>query len=72
MSVKSYELFRGELLGANMQVALQALTFAKEAHEGVYRKDGVAPYIEHPMKVASILYDLGANDTLSLQLFYMM
>ena len=62
MSRESFNLFRGELLGAKMYTALKALSIAEEAHEGVMRKDGVTPYIEHPMKVASILFDLGITD----------
>lgn len=62
MSRESFSLFRGELLGAKMYTALKALSIAEEAHEGIMRKDGVTPYIEHPMKVASILYDLGITD----------
>lgn len=62
MSRESFNLFRGELLGAKMYTALKALSIAEEAHEGVMRKDGITPYIEHPMKVASILFDLGITD----------
>lgn len=62
MSRESFNLFRGELLGAKMYTALKALSTAEEAHEGVMRKDGVTPYIEHAMKVASILFDLGITD----------
>ena len=62
MSKASFELFRGQLLGAKLYLPLQALAVAEEAHEGVFRKDGVTPYIEHPMKVASLLFDLGCRD----------
>lgn len=49
-------------MGANLTQALKALAVAEDAHAGVTRKDGVTPYIEHPMKVASILFDLGCRD----------
>lgn len=62
MSRESFSLFRGELLGAKMYTALKALSVAEEAHAGVMRKDGITPYIEHPVKVASILFDLGVTD----------
>ncbi|HUA03909.1 MAG TPA: HD domain-containing protein [Solirubrobacteraceae bacterium] len=38
-----------------------ALAFAEEQHAGQQRKDG-APFIEHPIEVASLLYDAGAGD----------
>lgn len=66
MSKASFEVFRGELMGANMQLVLKALAIAEEAHEGVLRKDGQTPYIEHPTKVAAMLYDLGCRDEVIL------
>ncbi len=62
MSVASFNLFRGQLMGSNKLIALKALSVAEEAHKGQLRKDGVTPYIEHPMKVASLLYTLGIRD----------
>lgn len=63
MSNASYNLFRGKLMGANLHLALKALSMAEKAHEGVFRKDGVTPYIEHPMKVASLLFETGFKDS---------
>ena len=62
MSVASFNLFRGQLMGGNKQLALKALSVAEKAHKGQFRKDGVTPYIEHPMKVASFLYTVGIRD----------
>ena len=62
MSVASFNLFRGQLMGSNKQIALKALSIAEEAHKGQFRKDGTTPYIEHPMKVASFLYTLGIRE----------
>lgn len=62
MSDASFQLFRGMLIGANKIEALKALSVAEKVHEGVMRKDGVTPYIEHPMKVASMLFELGIQD----------
>ena len=62
MSKASFELFRGKLMGANKYTALKALSVAEKAHEGVMRKDGITPYIEHPVKVASLLFELGIQD----------
>lgn len=62
MSVASYNLFRGQLMGSNKLLALKALSIAEEAHKGQFRKDGITPYIEHPVKVASFLYTLHIRD----------
>jgi len=62
MSQKSFELFRGKLMGAQKYMALKAFSIAERAHAGVMRKDGVTPYIEHPIKVASLLFELGVQD----------
>ena len=37
----------------------RAVRFATAAHEGVFRADGVTPYINHPIAVATILHALG-------------
>ena len=62
MSKESFSLFRGQLMGAKKYIALKALSLAEKAHEGVMRKDKVTPYIEHPAKVASMLFELGIQD----------
>lgn len=66
MSKYSYEVFRGQLIGAGLNTVLLALAIAKDAHEGQFRADKVTPYIEHPVKVAELLYDLGIRDQVIL------
>lgn len=39
-----------------------AYTFAEMAHEGQIRKDGVTPYIEHPLSAAYILTQLRVDE----------
>ncbi len=39
-----------------------ALAFAEEQHAGQLRKVDGAPFIAHPIEVASLLYDAGAGD----------
>ena len=46
---------------ANSVMIEEAYEFAREMHEGQYRKSG-EPYIIHPVNVAIILADLGLDD----------
>lgn len=39
-----------------------ALVFAERRHDGQRRKFDGAPFIEHPIEVASLLYHAGAPD----------
>ena len=39
----------------------KAYAFAKQAHAGQVRKDGVTPYIEHPIQVAQIAASMTCN-----------
>jgi (p)ppGpp synthase/HD superfamily hydrolase len=39
-----------------------AVAYATSAHEGQRRKADGAPFIEHPLEVASLLYEAGAPD----------
>jgi len=38
-----------------------AISFAEEAHRGQLRKGSDSPYIEHPVRVARMLEDMGAD-----------
>lgn len=37
---------------------IEAVDFAKHAHSGQFRKDGVTPYVYHPLKVATTLFKM--------------
>lgn len=41
---------------------LFTLRYTAKKHQGVYRKDGMTPYLLHPLEVAVILIDLGIHD----------
>ena len=55
---------KGKLNACGMQVALNALRYAKEKHAGTYRKPVAAkiPYISHPMTMACHALALGLED----------
>lgn len=60
---KAVSNLRSRLLGAAMvdatwYKAVDALEFALEKHDGMFRKDKVTPYILHPVEVASFLLTL--------------
>lgn len=40
----------------------QALVFSKQKHEGQFRKGNTAPYISHPMVVASYVLECGGSE----------
>ncbi len=43
---------------------MNAYRVAAELHEGVFRKDGVTPYIDHPVSVAEIVAGNGGDQTM--------
>jgi (p)ppGpp synthase/HD superfamily hydrolase len=45
-----------------MPRSCSALAYAEEQHAGQLRKADGAPFIVHPIEVASLLYDAGAGD----------
>lgn len=59
---KMFTYLRGYLNGANMQESMKALTFAKQCHEGQFRKDGETPYIVHPLSMACYAVALGIRE----------
>lgn len=58
---KMYTYIRGYATGASMRETLKALTFARDKHEGQYRKNG-EPYIIHPLTMACNALSLGIRD----------
>ena len=58
---KMYTYIRGYASGLSMQQTLQALTFARDKHEGQMRKSG-DPYIVHPLTMACNALSLGIKD----------
>src|SRR3954468_20632459 len=47
----------------NLPLVLHALAFATEKHRGQVRKDADAtPYIQHPIALASLLWEVGIQD----------
>jgi len=49
-------------LGARLPKTRAALAYAEERHAGQRRKVDGAPFIEHPLEVAELLYRAGAAD----------
>jgi len=45
-----------------MNLIEKALDFAYQAHKGQTRKDGVTPYIVHPIEVMRLLQEAGVTD----------
>jgi len=45
-----------------MRMELKAQEFAKKAHKGQFRKDGITPYITHPEAVVNLLLCIGIRN----------
>jgi RelA/SpoT family (p)ppGpp synthetase len=49
----------------------EVFLLAAEAHDGIFRKDGITPYITHPLEVAHVLADLHLDaDTICAALLH--
>ena len=60
-SDKMYTYLRGFASGAGMHETLKALTFARDKHQGQFRKSG-EPYIVHPLTMACNAVSMGIRD----------
>ncbi len=58
---KMYTYLRGYASGAGMKETLKALAFARQMHNGQYRKNG-DPYIVHPLMMACNAVSMGIKD----------
>ena len=58
---KMYTYLRGYATGAGMKQTLNALAYAREKHEGQYRKCG-DPYIVHPLLMACNAVSMGIRE----------
>ena len=58
---KMYTYLRGYASGAGMKETLKALAFARQMHNGQYRKNG-DPYIVHPLMMACNAVSMGIRD----------
>ena len=55
---KMYTYLRGYASGLGMKDTLKALAFAREKHNGQFRKSG-EPYIVHPLTMACNAVSMG-------------
>lgn len=58
---KMYTYLRGYASGAGMKETLKALAFAREKHNGQFRKSG-EPYIVHPLTMACNAVSMGIKE----------
>lgn len=59
---KMYTYLKGYITGAGFTESMRALGYARDRHEGQFRKDGVTPYIIHPLQMACYAVALGVKD----------
>lgn len=58
---KMYTYLRGYLSGAGLQQSIKALQYARDKHNGQFRKNG-QPYIVHPLSMACYAVALGIKE----------
>lgn len=59
---KMYTYLKGFCSGAKLSESIRALSYAREKHAKQVRKDGVTPYIMHPLSMAYYAVRLGLKD----------
>lgn len=59
---KMYTYLKGYITGAGFTESMKALGYAREKHEGQFRKDSAIPYIIHPLQMACYAVALGVKD----------
>lgn len=59
---KMYTYLKGYITGAGFTQSMKALGYAREKHKGQFRKDGITPYIIHPLQMACYAVALGIKD----------
>lgn len=59
---KMYTYLKGYITGAKFTESMKALGYAREKHDGQFRKDGATPYIIHPLQMACYAVALGVDD----------
>lgn len=57
-----YTYLKGYITGAKFTESMKALGYAREKHDGQFRKDGATPYIIHPLQMACYAVALGVDD----------
>jgi GTP pyrophosphokinase len=62
MSSKETIFLKGYAKGKEFTELQKAISFAEKMHEGQTRRDKVTPYVEHPIRVTSLLRSAGIDD----------
>lgn len=65
---KMYTYLKGFFTGAGYIESLMALQYARDKHTGQTRRDGITPYIIHPLQMACYAVALGIRDDYTLSI----